>query len=644
MNPVNAPEWVETNPGQRAKTVRLAMLLAVLTAALFSPAIRYDYLVYDDGVYVYSNPDIMGGLTPNGAWAAFTSIAGGSWMPLTRFSHMTDVSLFGPSPAGPHAMNIMLHAASAAILLLVLQRMTNRLWPAVFVAALFAVHPLRNESVAWIAERKDVLSTFLWMLGLLAYAHYVKKPGWKRQLLVALCLTLGLLAKPMLVTFPFGLLLLDFWPLKRLGHDWSTFRQLLWLRIREKLPLFLLIALFCATTYLAQTRSGAISENTAPFGERAVKLIGNYAFYVEKSFVPTQLTVIQPVPKLTLIGMVFITVAFLAVTALVIWRAFRQPWLAVGWFWFLGTLVPVIGFVRIGHIAVAERYSYVPSIGLALLVVWSAAEWIRHLPTLRWPVTALGVAAVLACSLLARTDLPRWKDSLTLFESAVAVAPHAVAYNNIAVVHLDRRDYTRAIEPLTHALKMDPHYVKARINRATAFEKNGRVEEAKHDWEQLIEIEPRNAEGYNNRAELLMDLRRLDEAISDFTSAIKLAPNSPNSYNNRANARFMKGDFTAALEDCAKAIALNSRYANAYNTRANVYNRMGDLPRALADYNRAIELAPGDSLTYNNRAAVFLALKRYEQAWADIQRCRQLGGTPHEGLVRAIAEASMPVK
>lgn len=619
------------------KTAWLAVLLAGITFALFAPAIRYDYVDYDDGVYVYANQHVLRGLSLDGVRYAFTSIKGGSWMPLTWLSHMLDISMFGASPEGPHLMNVLLHSLSASVLLLALQRLTGRVWPSLLVAALFALHPLRNESVVWVAERKDVLSVLLCNLGLLAYGRYVRTPIWKRFASVVSWFALGLLAKPMLVSFPFVLLLLDFWPLNRLGHDRTSFCRSLWPCIREKIPLFILSIVFCGVTLWSQDEIGAVSHKEFSVLTHAAQVVGNYAFYLEKFFAPAQLTILYPSKSPESLTTTALALALLVATGFIFWRTFHQPWLVTGWLWFLGTLVPVIGLVRIGHITVADRYSYLPSIGLGIMVVWSISELAQTRVWARRAAVAVGIFTVLLCAQRTRADLPRWRNSLTLFGSALAVAPHAVLHNNIGVYYLDRQQFGNAIEPLSRAIEMDPNYLKAILNRATAYQKLGRDAEAKADYDRLARIEPRTPEGFNNRGDLLMELGRLDEAINDFSAAIQLSPHAANSYNNRASARLMKGEFTQALADCAKAIELNPRYANAHNTQANVYNRLGDLPRALAGYNRAIELAPADPLTYNNRAAVFLALKQYERARADVRQCRELGGVPHEGLLRALS-------
>lgn len=620
----------------------LAVILAGVTFLLFAPAMDYDYVDYDDGVYVYGNKEVLKGLTAGSVGYAFTTIAGGSWMPLTWFSHMLDVTLAGPAPRGPHTTNVLLHALNAGVLLLVLQRMTGQLWLAGFVAAVFAFHPLRNESVAWVSERKDVLSTLLLLLGLLAYVRYVEQPGSKRLAVVAVCLGLGLMAKPMLVTFPFLLLLLDFWPLQRLGGDWLSFQTRLRVCLLEKLPLFLLVAIFCIATYWAQYHYGAVNRAEFSFSERVTQVAGNYWFYVKKFFVPTQLNALHPELKTSPTEALLILSGLAAVTAVVVWRGFRQPWLALGWFWFLGTLVPVVGIVRIGHISVAERYSYIPTVGLTIVIAWQLAAWVQGR---RWATRLAGIGAGLtltACALATRADLPRWQNSFSLFESSIWTSPHPVAYHNLGAAYLDRRQYELAIEPLSRAIALDPRYVKAYINRITAYQHTGRQAEARADLVEMVKVEPRNAEGYNSRADVLLDLMRYDEAIADFTAAIKLAPQSANSYNNRATARFMKGDYVAAREDCMQAIKLNPRYGNAFNNLGNICNRLGDLPQALTNYTKAIALAPGDPLAYNNRAAVYYALKQYDRAWADLRACEAVGGTPHAGLVQALRQASVP--
>lgn len=632
-----------TNPAPTkvmTQTRWVAWILAVATFILFAPAIRYDYVDYDDGVYVYANKAVLNGLSVDGLRYAFTSIAGGSWMPVTWLSHMFDVEIFGPAPAGAHGMNVLLHAINAGLLLLVLQRMTRQLWLSAVIAALFAFHPLRSESVAWVSERKDVLSTMFFMLGLLAYARYREQPTRKHFAVVALCLLLGLMAKPMLVTFPFVLLLLDFWPLKRCGNDWRTLRQQLWPCVREKLPLFGMVLLFCVATYWAQFHSGAVDSSEAASGDRFTQVVGNYWFYIKKIFVPIGLNAIHPPLTTSFQAALFISGGLLAATGLMLWRAFCQPWLVVGWLWFLGTLVPVVGVVRIGHISVAERYSYVPSIGLIVALTWLIHELVRGRSALRRVAGAVAVIVAITCALVTRADLPRWRNSLELFGAAVRTDPHPVSYNNLAVHHLDRKEYALAIEPLTRALQLDPLYVKAYINRITAYQNTGQSELAKADLMELVKIEPRNAEGYNNRADVLLDLGRYDEAIADFTAAIKLAPDAATSYNNRGSARLLKGDYAAALEDCQRAIALKPGYANAYNNLGNICQRSGDLPRALEYYGKAIALAPGDSLTYNNRAAVYYGLKQYDQAWADLRQCEALGGKPHAGLVQALIKAT----
>ncbi|TAL02730.1 MAG: tetratricopeptide repeat protein [Verrucomicrobia bacterium] len=618
----------------------LAALLGILTFLLFAPALHHEFLNYDDGLYVYGNDAVRNGLSADGLAYAAQSIRGGSWMPLTWLSHMLDVTLFGLRPTGHHFTSLLLHSLNAGLLMLFLQRATQRLWPGLFVAALFAFHPLRNESVAWIAERKDVLCAFFWLLGLLAYLRFVEKQTARRLAVVALCLALALMSKPMAVTFPFVLLLLDFWPLRRLEVNGNSLKAALPKLVKEKAILFLLVALAATATFLSQREIGAMKHHTAPVAEQLTAVPPNYVFYLQKSFLPTGLTVLYPDRKPEARTVVTCAVALAAVTALLIAGATKFPWATFGWLWFVGTLVPVIGFVRVGHIAVADRYTYLPSIGLTILIVWSVAETARKSALRRRLAATVAFVALAVLTLATRADLSRWRDSLALFEAANRIAPHAIAWNSLAVYHLDRGEYAAAITPASRAIQLNPRYENAFLNRAIAREKTGDLAGAKLDRARVDGSEPRSAEGYLNRAAMFLNEARYDDAIRDFSFALEFDPACAVCYNNRASVHLLKGDPDAALEDCARAIASKPDYGNAYTTRGNVYSAKKNFPAALADYDRAIQFSPGDAIGFNNRAAVHFQLQQYEAAWADIRRCRELGGTPHAGLVEALTQAS----
>ncbi len=627
------------------KPEALAILLAVLTIWLFSPAMQCGFVEYDDGVYVFENPQVLKGISADGLAYAFRSIHGGSWMPLTWLSHMLDVALFDTKPAGHHFTNVFLHAMSAGLLLFILNRLTHRLWLSVLVAVLFAWHPLRTESVVWVAERKDVLSALMWMLGLLAYARFAEKPSRGRYLSVVACLALGLMAKPMLVTFPFVLLLLDFWPLRRLGTDWTEFRIKLWPRLREKIPLLLLVGLISGMTFWSQRQVGAVDQRETSPSQRAQQITSNYAFYLQKTFLPTNRTVIYPEEKLPAIVTVVVALALSGGTVQVLQGMFVTPWLATGWFWFLGTLVPVIGFVPVGLAAVADRYTYIPSIGLGLLVVWGVAGVVARKRWLR-PMTAIvGVFACLACAAATRQDIARWQSTESLFESAAQTAPHKVSLNNLAYALVKRGEYKRAIEFCSRAIALDPQYGSSYGNRALAYAWSNDYERAKRDYDQAVKLGARPIQPMR-RQQLLSGLMTDEAASTDpeeawhlFAGVSGLEPQSAASYRGRGDIRVKIGDVTGGIADYTKALALMEE-STTYTSRGNAYVRQSDWPAALADLTKAVELSPATATGYQNRAVVHFRTGDYESAWADIERCRKLGGTPAPSFLEALSAAS----
>lgn len=625
---------------------KLALLVSVLTLVLFLPALRCGFVDYDDGLYVVENGQVLKGLTGQGLLYAFRSTDGGSWMPLTWLSHMLDVTLFGLRPAGHHFTNILLHAISSGFLLLALHRMTGRLWLSAIASILFAWHPLRTESVVWVAERKDVLSTLIWILGLLAYARYAEKPGALRYLWVAVCLVLGLMAKPMLVTFPFALLLLDLWPLRRIQWNRNNFRQQFWQRSREKIPLLLLVCAICGLTFWAQRQAGAMDKREISVTKRLWQVTNNYAFYVQKSFWPVRRTVVYPEAQLsstrTAIGFALLAV----LSALALSQLLKWPWLAVGWFWFLGTLVPVCGIVAVGMTPVADRYSYIPSIGLALAVVWSIAEAVKARPRLQG--TAIFGAGVVAIgfSYLTFTDIKRWKDSESLFAAAVATAPHKVAYNNLAYYLIKRGECQRAIEACARAIELDPAYGSTYGNRSMAYASLGDYEQAKRDYDEAVRLGARPIQPMRRFKQLTG--KTVDQPASEdpeeawhlFAGVAGLEPRSADSLRNRGNIRVKVGDVTGGISDYSKAIELRPDDASLRTVRGNAYVRLNDWTNAYTDLDRAVELSPTNAMGYQNRAVALYHLRRFEAAWQDVKECLKLGGKPHADFVAALNEAA----
>jgi protein O-mannosyl-transferase len=634
---MNQPRQTRDNP---ATPQRMAFLLAVVTFALFASAIGYDFVNYDDDLYVSGNPHVLGGLNLSGLAYAFSTFDGGSWMPLTWISHLLDVSLFGVRSAGGHLINILLHAASAAGLFLAWHRMTRAFWRSAFVAAVFAFHPLRVESVVWIAERKDVLSIFFFTAGLLSYVRYVAKPDGKRYAAVFACLLLGLMSKPMLVTFPFVLLLLDHWPLERAGKNRMELRRNFWPLVREKIPLLLLCAFFAGLTFWTQKESGAVTSLQAAPPLKLLRVAENYTFYLGKFFWPARLSVVYETLPLALWHAVACLLVLVGVTWLALRWMFRRPWFLTGWFWYLGTLLPVVGLVRIGHITVADRYSYVPTVGLAVLLVWTAGELVQRRPAVRRLMAAVAVVLLAAGAAITSAHLPRWQNSITLFEDAVRKGNHEIAFHNLAVAYNTKGDFDRAIRVCTKAIGLYPDYEEAFYSRALAYNGKGDFDRAIQDWNRAIKLEPANAGAYDNRGSAYANKGEFDRAIQDFTTAINLDHRRVKAWNNRAAVWNRMGSFELAITDCTLALELDPASAAACNIRGNAYAGLGDWSRARADYDRAIGLDPSFSLAFNNRAAAYFAMKEFDRARADLRRCRQLGGQPNAALVRDLQNAT----
>ncbi|HET9317332.1 MAG TPA: hypothetical protein VFQ51_17205, partial [Vicinamibacteria bacterium] len=446
----------------------LAGALAVLAFLTFLPALGHDFLVYDDDQYVTANPGVRGGLSAAGVRWAFTTGHAANWHPLTWLSHMADVATWGLLPRGHHLTNVALHALNAAVLFLALLRLTSAPWRSALVAALFAVHPTRIEAVAWVAERKELLSALLGFLTLLSYAAWAQRRGRGQPWAALALFAAGLMAKPMLVTLPFVLVLLDVWPLRRVSIDerpWPALAR----AVAEKAPFLALAAASSAVTFLVQRAGGAVGTlENYPLGVRVANALVAYAGYLRRLFWPVGLAVFYPHPGRSLTAAAIAGAALLfgglCAAAWILRR--RRPYLFVGWFWFAGMLVPVIGLVQVGFQALADRYAYVTFVGLFVALVWLAAAGVERAPSWLRPVAAAaGVALVAACVLQTRGELAHWQDSETLFSRALEVTSgNYVACQNLAH-HLNEKNRpAEALPLLEEALRLRPRYPEARVN------------------------------------------------------------------------------------------------------------------------------------------------------------------------------------
>ena len=481
--------------GGRRPWVVAALLAAAVTAVYWHVG-TLGFVNFDDPRYVTQNTHVQRGLTLDGLVWAFSTFQVGNWHPLTWLSHMLDVELFGLDPGRHHVVNVVLHAVDTALLFAVLHVGTRRLWRSAFVAALFAVHPLHVESVAWISERKDVLSTLFWLLGTLAYIRYTRRPGAARMLVVALAMGLGLLSKPMLVTFPLTLLLLDVWPLARISPARLLTRDVLGL-MGEKGPLLALSAASCVVTIMAQSRGGAVtSTGVLSLGDRLGNALVSYVVYLAKTFWPTRLAAVYPHPALGPGGLptwqpLAALVVLTAISAAVLWQRGRRPYLAVGWAWYLVTLFPVVGVMQVGLQAMADRYTYVPLIGIFTAVTWLAADvaapW-------RYGRRALGAVAgflLAASGAVAQRQVEHWRDSFALFGHALEVVPdNWLALRNLGAAHQDARQYASAISSLEASLRLMPHDGQVWMNLALSYSSVGRHEEAIPCFDRALRMRP----------------------------------------------------------------------------------------------------------------------------------------------------------
>ena len=534
------------------------LILALLTFVVYLPVRDHDFVRYDDDVYVTNNPEVQSGLSWQGIKWAFVTDRGANWHPLTWLSLMLDCWLFGVKPGPLHLVNVLFHIVNTLLLFIVFNRMTKALWQSVFVAALFALHPLHVESVAWIAERKDVLSTLFWLLTMLAYVRYVERSSAGRYILALIFFALGLLAKPMLVTLPFVLLLLDYWPLDR----FSNFRFSIRNSIIEKLPFFFLSILSSVITFVVQQKGGAVfSGDIVPFNVRLANAICSYFVYIEKMFWPVRLAVLYPylIHGISLVKVLLSATVLVLITVLVLYNYRRRKYLIVGWLWYLGTLVPVIGIVQVGVQAFADRYTYVPLTGLFIICAFASADLLKNVPFKKYILATSATIILLACTILTTVQLIYWKDSGLLFERALAVTE-----NNVHILN----------------------------NYGNALGAMGRHKEAAKVLEQAVRGLPDSYEIRNNYGKALQNLGKLDEAIEQYQIALKIEPTADFARYNLSVALAAKGNLDAAIEQCRIVLAARPDDAEMHTHLGILLQNQGKLDQAIESYKKALQIDP----------------------------------------------------
>ena len=607
---------------------RIALILALAIAAFiaYEPLRHNDFIDYDDDVYVTKNLMVQMGLTHQSVVWAFTKSHASNWHPLTWLSHMLDCQLFGLNPIGHHLTNLLFHIANTLLLFGILKKMTSRIWPSAFVAVAFALHPLHVESVAWVAERKDVLSGFFWMLTIAAYIRYTERPGFSRYLLVFLAFGLGLMAKPMLVTLPFVLLLLDYWPLQRFHLDRpgpnkaqhksktvanaarnSKFRSL----FIEKTPFLALAGISSIITFVVQQRAMHMETGgDMALNVRIANAIVSYLGYIVKMFYPRHLAVLYPhlgenLPLWQVI-VAFLTLA--AISAGVIYMARRRRYLAVGWLWYLGTLVPVIGLVQVGVQAMADRYTYLPAIGIFIILTWGVSEllakWRYRKITLEI-AAGIVLVAILICT---RMQLRYWQNNFTLFERTLDVTENNfIMHYNYGNILSGKDRFDEAITYYNKTLQINPQYYNAYNNKGLALLEQDKIDDAIACFDRTLELKPDYNRAHFSMGMAMARLDRLDEAVKYFNRALEKTPYWAEAHYSLAVVYHRQGKLGLAAAQCAEALRLDPGHLKANVSLAYALFELGQTQSAIEHYYRILQLAPDNAPVLNDLAWILVA-------------------------------------
>jgi protein O-mannosyl-transferase len=583
------------------KITAICIALAVVTIFAYQSVRNNNFLLYDDNYYVQENPPIQHGLTMQSIKWAFTSFDESNWHPLTWISHIIDWNFYGNNPAGHHMTNVLLHSANSILLFLLLLSITGFLGRSAIVAFLFALHPAHVESVAWLSERKDVLCAFFWFATLLAYVGYLRNSSWKRYAWVVCFYACALMSKPMAVTLPITLLLLDYWPLGRLsfapdahGHRLSTFLKL----CVEKWPLFIMAGLSCGITLVAQKRAAAVFP--LPLWEKFCNAATSYCRYVRIAFWPHPLTAhyYYDAKNINVLAAVLSAFALILVTGACWYFRKSRPYCLTGWLWFLGTLVPVIGIVQVGKQALAERYTYLPFIGIFVAAVWLAGDAITKFPKIKLPAQVLAVVVIAACAIKTDAQVKVWKDTVTLF---------------------------------SHAIDIDPRGELPYLNLGVAYGRQGRLTEAKEYFDRALQYNPTDSLILSDSAFCIMriamqtrDLRDMPLAGQRLDQALRSAPDNPNILADRALWSIMMGSPKDEEAYSRKALAANPGFVTARLYLAYALREQNKFSEAAQEYRQALALQPNNYDAHNSLGVILFQLGDYEGAAGQFRDATQL--------------------
>jgi len=617
------------------KKIIIYVLLIMVTLCVYSQVNQFDFINFDDSLYATQKSNTSSGLTGESLRWAF-SIKFFGWDPLTFISLMLDHELYGLYAGGYHVTNLVLHLLSTLLLFWLFCRMTGAIWKSAFVAAFFALHPLHVESVAWIAERKDVLSGFFFMLTLCLYVYYTEKPVIKRYLPVLFSFILALMSKPIVVTLPVIMILLDYWPLKRFETQKSNL--LLW-QVKEKIPLLILSFMISLMTVHIINHADV---KILTFSSRLANAPVSFLIYLEKTLWPQNMAVFYPFPAHTppwqawgaLLLIIMVSVAVLAM-------AKRLPHLFVGWFWHVIIIFPTIKLIQVGNDAMADRYHYLPSIGLAAMLAWGIPPLIRNDHVRKKILFPVSIAFLVLLLVIARQQCGYWKNSMTLFSHALEVTrDNYLAHNNLGIVLFNDGKIDEALHHYTQSLRIMKDNAIPYTNRGILLTRTGHYLNAVADFNEAIRLKPDYVQAYNGRGNAYFSLGQYDRAVENYHDAIRLQPDYAQAYNNRGVACYRLGQYHNAVADYSTAIRLRTDYFEAFYNRGNAYYELGQYQLAVADYDQAIHLNPDYAHAYNNRGNAHLSLGNKTAGCRDVKEactkgaCNGLEWSKQKGLCR----------
>ncbi len=647
------------------KHISTFICVGIIAAALvaYEPIRHNSFVTYDDASYIINNPQVTSGITLKSLGEAFTKPHFFMWHPLTTISHMLDYQLFGLNPAGHHFTSLLLHILNALLLFWILNSLTGTIWLSAFIAGVFALHPVQVESVAWAAERKTVLSGLFWLLTTAAYIRYAKQPGFGRYLVVLLVFGLCIMTKPVVVTLPFALLLLDYWPLERIGgpgfaeglrrgkqraegasQKVSAIRLII-----DKIPLLGMSAFLSVMTFVAQKQGGVVPTlERMPLDYRVANMFLSYIRYIGKLIWPSGLAVCYPHPHMTVSNywVLICAVLFILLSIFSIYICRRKKYAAVGWLWYVGTLVPVIGLVQSGAQAMANRYMYIPMLGLLIIVGWAVKDYIEKQPRAKIAAIILGAAVLSSLLVLTRTQVRHWQNSLTLFGYTLNVTgDNPVAENSYGCALFEENRLKEAEQHLSKAVRLAPAFVTAITNLAKVYMEQGRYNEAVASLYEVIKHNEATADTYYNMATVLGIQKKYDEAIKYFKKALELNPNDPDTHKRMGIVLLVAGKNNEAIAYLNESLRISGSQVEVYTNLGTAYSQLGQYETAIQNWARALELQPNSVDVLNNMGWVFatcgdITAEKANQAIAYARRACELTGYNNAEYLDTLGAAS----